>query len=347
MAYDGAKQPLVSGLLDQTHQTNQKKAPNRKRYRCSESVPQANKVPHELALPRSKSISGKLHISLKKIAIMLAIYLTVGTICFFLVRHQIKGKKTNGIIDSLYLCIKTMTTVGYGDLIPDSVPSKMVACALAFSGMAMVGLILSKAGDYLVEKQERLLVKALSMCQKVGPIETLKEIEKTKSVGYKCVIVVIIISVLMFVGMIFLAIFEELDHIDVLYCVCGTITTLGYGDVSFTSAFGRFFAVFWILSSSTCLSHLFLYIAQYKIESKQRSLVKWVLTWRMANVDLETADVDGDGLVSDAEFIIHKLKEMGRISQEDISLAMEEFENLDGDQSRTLSVSDIKACSTI
>jgi potassium channel subfamily K len=42
-----------------------------------------------------------------------------------------------------------------------------------------------------------------------------------------------------------------------------------------------------------------------------------------------------------AEFIIYKLKEMGKISQEDISLIMEEFEDLDVDQSGTLSASDI------
>lgn len=42
-----------------------------------------------------------------------------------------------------------------------------------------------------------------------------------------------------------------------------------------------------------------------------------------------------------AEFILYKLKEMGKISQEDISLVMQEFEELDVDQSGTLSVSDI------
>lgn len=42
-----------------------------------------------------------------------------------------------------------------------------------------------------------------------------------------------------------------------------------------------------------------------------------------------------------AEFIIYKLKEMGKINQEDIALLMEEFEDLDVDQSGTLSASDI------
>ena len=44
---------------------------------------------------------------------------------------------------------------------------------------------------------------------------------------------------------------------------------------------------------------------------------------------------------SAAEFVLYKLKEMGKITQEDISLVMEEFEELDVDQSGTLSLSDI------
>lgn len=42
-----------------------------------------------------------------------------------------------------------------------------------------------------------------------------------------------------------------------------------------------------------------------------------------------------------AEFIIYKLKEMGKISQEDISVILQEFEELDVDQSGSLSISDL------
>lgn len=44
---------------------------------------------------------------------------------------------------------------------------------------------------------------------------------------------------------------------------------------------------------------------------------------------------------SAAEFVLYKLKELGKITQDDISLMMEEFEELDVDQSGTLSVSDL------
>lgn len=42
-----------------------------------------------------------------------------------------------------------------------------------------------------------------------------------------------------------------------------------------------------------------------------------------------------------AEFVIYKLKEMGKINQEDVSLLLDEFECLDVDQSGTLSTTDL------
>ncbi|KAK9268767.1 hypothetical protein L1049_000529 [Liquidambar formosana] len=230
MAYDGAKQSLLSGLLDPTAQTNQNKAP-RRRYRRCKSAPLVDKIPQELnvvgSLPRSESIFGKLHPSFRQVAVFLAVYLGLGTICFYLVRHQIMGKKTNGVVDAVYFCIVTMTTVGYGDLVPNSVTTKLLACSFVFTGMALVVLILSKAADYLVEKQEIFLVKALHMHQKVGPTEILKDIE-TNKVRYKCVMVMIFLLVLVVVGTIFLTLVEGLDLVDAFYCVCSTITTLGY-----------------------------------------------------------------------------------------------------------------------
>lgn len=45
--------------------------------------------------------------------------------------------------------------------------------------------------------------------------------------------------------------------------------------------------------------------------------------------------------ISASEFVLYKLKEMGKISQEDISVVMEAFQKLDIDQSGTLTASDL------
>ena len=233
MACNGAKKPLLSGLVDSTSPRIDECTPYRRRFRRVKSAPVTELVPSDISgngpIPRYESFFGGRHQSLKQVAVFLAVYLGLGTLCFYVVRDDIKGKKSNLILDSLYFCIVTMTTVGYGDLVPDSAPVKLLACVFVFTGMLLIGLILSKAADYLVEKQEILLIKALRMHQKLDPAAFLKEIE-TNKVKYKCYMAIIILSVLMLVGTIFLYMVEDLDIIDAFYCVCSTVTTLGYGD---------------------------------------------------------------------------------------------------------------------
>ncbi|KAJ8429462.1 hypothetical protein Cgig2_015314 [Carnegiea gigantea] len=336
------KESLLQPSPNPSLERNQKAIMKRKRIRRSRSAPLIEYAPEAISADDSPSSDAtfRMHPSLKKVAALLSIYLGVGFICFYLFRYQIDGKKTSNIVDAFYFCVVTMTTVGYGDLFPESVPAKLFACAFVFSGMALVGLILSEAADYLVEKQEVLFVKALHSYKKSGPRGFVNEIE-TNSVGYKCLFVCFVLLVLIIIGTIFLALVEKLDFVDSFYCVVATITTLGYGDRSFSTEGGRTFAVLWILVSTVCLGQFFLYVAELYTERRQNSLVHWVLTRRVTNRDLEEADIDNDGDVRVAEFVLHKLKEMRKITQEDISLVMKEFEELDFDQSGTLSLADI------
>lgn len=230
----------------------------------------------------------KPQLSLKQVVLMLISYIGGGTFFFFLVRNQIKGVKTNPILDSMYLCVVTMSTVGYGDLVPNSVMAKLLACVFVFTGMALVGLILGKAADYIVEKQEVLLVRAIHFHE--------KEVELDK-VKFKCITAGILLVVLFVIGTVFLCVVEELEVLDAIYCVCSTITTLGYGDKSFSTAAGRSFAVFWIITSTMCLAQFYLYLAELYTEKRQRSLVRWVLTRRLTTSDLEEADLDHDKVV--------------------------------------------------
>ncbi|KAL9316741.1 hypothetical protein ACSQ67_017742 [Phaseolus vulgaris] len=342
MANNDVKEPLLSGSLDETQKV--KRQLNRRRLHRSRSAPHTEGVPSETqgkeSTPQTASIFQNLHPNFKRVAIYLAVYLGVGALIFFLVRDQIKGTKTNGILDALYFTIVTMTTVGYGDLVPNSHLTKLFACAFVFSGMALIGITVSKAADYLVEKQELLIVKAMHMHQKVGLTGILRELETNKT-RYKLFVVFFLLLILIIAGIIFLVTVEKLDVIDAFYCVCSTITTLGYGDKSFSTQAGRIFAVFWILTGTITLAQFFLYIAELNSEIRQKELVKWVLTRKVTNLDLEAADLDEDGSVGAAEFVIYKLKEMGKISEEDISLVMQEFEQLDVDDSGTLSTSDI------
>ncbi|XP_016903168.2 two-pore potassium channel 1-like [Cucumis melo] len=279
-------------------------------------------------------------ISFRKVFVLLATYLGGGTFCFFLVRDQITGKKTNGVVDSIYFCVVTMTTVGYGDLVPNSMVAKLLACVYVFTGMTLGGMILSKAADYIVEKQEILLVKAMRMRKKISSSEILQESEENK-LKYKFIMTGILLWALIVVGTLFLTVVENLEFTDAFYCVCSTITTLGYGDQSFSTTAGRVFAVIWIMSGTICLAQFFLYLAELHTERRQDSLINWVLNRSLTYSDLEEADLDHDKVVSAAEFVIYKLKEMGKINQEDVSPILDTFKKLDIDQSGCLTEADI------
>lgn len=345
MSYDDARQSLLPKVTHSCPHLNENNALNgRICQRCRTSPLAELKLPEQngpVSLPHLVNNFGQEQPpKFKLVFVFLAAYLGIGTLLFFLIRQQIKGIKTNGIVDAIYFCVVTMTTVGYGDLVPDSVLAKLLACVFVFTGIALVGLILSRAADYIVEKQEVLLVRAIHMKEQVGPNEILREVE-TNKVKYKFIMALTFLLVLIIVGTVFLCKVEKLKVIDAFYCVCATITTLGYGDQSFSTKMGRIFAVFWILSSTICLAQFFLYLAELSTESRHKALVKWVLSKRMSFSDFEAADLDHDKVVSPAEFILFELKEMGKISQEDISMLMERFQFLDVDHSGTLTVSDI------
>ncbi|CAA7024090.1 unnamed protein product [Microthlaspi erraticum] len=359
MSNDTAHKPLLSTeqLDDKTQEFNQnsKTSSRKRKLRRCRSAPRGDSMyndddsddvkideppPHPSKIPMFKNLNSNLRL----VIIFLVLYITIGTLCFYLVRNQISGHKTNDVLDALYFCVVTMTTVGYGDLVPSSSTSRLLACAFVFSGMVVVGHLLSRAADYIVERQENLLVRAFDIRQTVGPEDILKEVH-TK-LRHKCYVTFLVLVILIITGTVFLVMFEKMPVIEAFYCVCSTVTTLGYGDKSFNSGTGRLFAVFWILTSTICLAQFFLYMAELNAETKQRELVKWVLTRRITNNDLEAADLDEDGVVVAAEFILYKLKEMGKIDEEDIAGIMEEFEELDCDDSGTLTNADITLAQT-
>lgn len=285
------KGPLQSGSVNPTTQTTMTDAPRRRRSWLRKSASFAHSVSMETI--GSVPTPGQIDPKLVQVAIFLAVYLAVGTLCFYHLGPQMKGKKTSAIVDTVYFCIVTMATVGYGDLVPDSVLTKLLACAFAFTGMALVGVVMSKAADYLIKKQEDLLLKALNMHQNVGPTEIRKEV-RTREVRYRCLLVFMLLLVLIIVGTTFLATVEKLDLIDAFYCACVTITTLGYGDQSFKTKGGRIFAVFWILISTITLAQFFVYVAELNTEARHWELAKRVLSRKMTEEDLEAADLDND-----------------------------------------------------
>ncbi|KAL3742311.1 hypothetical protein ACJRO7_017744 [Eucalyptus globulus] len=315
MAYDDTRESLIGNSDDAPNQPKDKSnAVQRRRHR--RNSPSADNFPEQNGTETHLLQSTKGP-TFRKILTVLATYLGVGSFCFFLLGNQISGKKTNGLLDALYFCVVTITTVGYGDLVPSSTSAKLLASTYFFAGMAL--------------GHEVILVRAMHINEKVGPAEILKEME-AHNIRYRFLTSLVLLVILTVLGTVFLSVVENFKFVDAFYCVCATITTLGYGDESFLTTGGRIFAVFF-----------FFYLTEMFTESRQRSFVRWVLTRNITRLDLEAADLDHDNVVSAAEFVVYKIQEMGKISREDVTAILERFRNLDVDHSGTLTTSDFSS----
>jgi voltage-gated potassium channel len=62
------------------------------------------------------------------------------------------GPNIHGFGDALWWAVSTVTTVGYGDKFPTTVPGRLVAVGLMFAGIALIGLVTASFASWLIAR---------------------------------------------------------------------------------------------------------------------------------------------------------------------------------------------------
>ena len=65
----------------------------------------------------------------------------VGTIVMYNIESKVPNAQIKTYLDSLWWCVSTVTTVGYGDIVPVSNLGRIVAVFYMFFGIAMISLL--------------------------------------------------------------------------------------------------------------------------------------------------------------------------------------------------------------
>ncbi|XP_020594850.1 two-pore potassium channel 3 [Phalaenopsis equestris] len=265
--------------------------------------------------------------------ILLTVYLVFGVLMYSLNRSDFVASETHPVVDALYFCIVTMCTIGYGDITPSSTTSKIFSIAFVLIGFGFIDILLSAMVSYVLDVQEHHLLDAAkhrAQGSKLDAPSYVIDLKKGRmrirlKVGLALGVVVLCICV----GGAFLRFVEKLSWLDAFYLSVMSVTTVGYGDRAFKTMEGRIFASIWLLVSTLAVARAFLYLVEARMDKRHRKMAKWVLARNLTVSEFLEADIDNNGFVSKSEFVVYKLKEMGKVAEKDVLQICDQFDRLD------------------
>ena len=100
----------------------------------------------------------------------------------YLIESPHEGAQITNLIDAFWWASATVTTVGYGDVVPVTEVGRLIGIALMFVGISIIGAFISALGARLVgsrlKKHETVESSTKSLIiKKIGEIENLEKHE--------------------------------------------------------------------------------------------------------------------------------------------------------------------------
>jgi Ion channel len=246
------------------------------------------------------------------------------------------------IVDSLYFSVVLFTTVGYGDLHPDSPGSMIFTMCFAMYGIVIVGVFLGIFGDMAFhrrndihkEKMDVMRHKYLQIFDRSSGVES----EETQSVQNRPSSLVSAFAIcraqaLGFVVLCAVAtpvvLLEKWSFVKGLYWAVITGTTIGLGDETPQHEWSRAICVLFVpLAVGFTGRFLSLIAGAYfynTVHAEEEKFMSRTLTLS----DLNKMDIDNNGSVSPGEFLIFMLVTLQKVEQADIEDILALFHKLD------------------
>mmetsp|Transcript_12327 Transcript_12327/g.37587 ORF Transcript_12327/g.37587 Transcript_12327/m.37587 type:complete len:317 (-) Transcript_12327:184-1134(-) len=238
---------------------------------------------------------------------------------------------------SLYFCIVTITTVGYGDIVPLDYPSKLFVVLYVISVIAAIATLLSVLIEGMIDDQLKAFTKVMERAQ-AGQLGSEKKSYYALARASLAWFLVII-----GIGLAFFVLDQKMNFVDALYLTVISSSTVGFGDLHIKpDTKAELVTSVWLIFATIGLAKVAGDFTNAHAQKQQDEMAAQVLKSALRSVsDFGRIDSNADGKVSRAEFLVAILVRTEKIPLEDINKIMDRFDELDTDKSGFVELNEV------
>ncbi len=121
---------------------------------------------------------------LLSLLLVTAVTTVVGSFVIYFVESQHPDSQINSMLDAVWWTVSTVTTVGYGDIVPVTDAGKIVAIFFMFFGISVLGIFLSVLGTRFYKHRFEKEEKEISHAQRLI-LDRMDDLEKNQEKSQK------------------------------------------------------------------------------------------------------------------------------------------------------------------
>ena len=108
-----------------------------------------------------------------------AVIIVIGSLLIYSVESEIPNSQINSMLDAVWWTVATVTTVGYGDVVPVSDSGKIIAIIFMFSGIGILAVFLSVLGTRFYKNKFEKEEQEISHAQRII-LQRIDDLEKNQ-----------------------------------------------------------------------------------------------------------------------------------------------------------------------
>lgn len=259
---------------------------------------------------------------------------------------------------SIWFCIITLSTVGYGDMTPSTDWMKMFTLLYVYGGLFFFATVM---GSRIGRSQENQVVNGdlWEDIDRTGwpevpidgglrkPVRTPRVVslyrQDLRRRWLRITKVGIVIFLLASISTIFFASNEQFSASTAVYFTMVTMCTVGYGDIVLSKPSTKVFDVFFVLIGVSLLIYIIiLVVALFSKKMNRRMFKNFSKKGITLDVIISLADSE-TGKVQRPDFLAYMLVHSGKVKALDINKINELFDDIDVNESGEVDLNDMRA----